>query len=333
MEDFDWEFYVNYYPDLKKSGIGSRSIAFKHYLNHGKAEGRICKKPIIPEYTILPTILIKNLTEQINLIVCGTKLEQTFYSSNITLVQKDNKIYSIIRYVNYIKDVYTPTICYSINKLIIFDNNFNELEHKFFDHTDVELSLKNYIGIEDIKLFNFNEQIYYTGNFVKDRSQISINPFDFSEIKLNLITSLKKETSEKNWCLFERNGELLVVYNWSPLTICKIENNKLVLLSEIQTNIENLRGSTNGCKIPQGALFITHTNIHGNYLHRFALLNETVSFSRYFKFENYRVEFCLGMLIIGEDIVISYSLNDKLTKIVKINLLDLFKKFPVTMID
>ena len=184
MEGFDWEFYVNYYPDLKASGICSKNSAFKHYLTYGKLEGRITSKPIIPEYKILPTVVVKNLSEKINLTIGK---EQTFYSSNITLVQKDNKIYSIIRYVNYIKDVYTPTVCCSVNKLIIFDNDFNELQSNFFEHTEIERSLKNYVGIEDIKLFNFNEQIYYTGNFVKDRSQISINKFDFSEIKLNLI--------------------------------------------------------------------------------------------------------------------------------------------------
>ena len=38
--DFDWEFYVREYPDLIKAGINTREKAWKHYLTHGKKEGR-----------------------------------------------------------------------------------------------------------------------------------------------------------------------------------------------------------------------------------------------------------------------------------------------------
>jgi len=39
---FDWEAYINKYPDLKKAGIDTESKAIKHWKKYGKKENRIC---------------------------------------------------------------------------------------------------------------------------------------------------------------------------------------------------------------------------------------------------------------------------------------------------
>ena len=41
MESFDYEFYLDLYPDLRKAGIKTKR-AYNHYLKSGKKEGRIC---------------------------------------------------------------------------------------------------------------------------------------------------------------------------------------------------------------------------------------------------------------------------------------------------
>ena len=43
-EDFDWQAYLAYYPDLLGSGISSELEAQQHYLKHGRREGRIHKR-------------------------------------------------------------------------------------------------------------------------------------------------------------------------------------------------------------------------------------------------------------------------------------------------
>lgn len=43
MQDFDWQLYLDLYPHLRSSGILSETEAKKHYLAHGKREGRIFK--------------------------------------------------------------------------------------------------------------------------------------------------------------------------------------------------------------------------------------------------------------------------------------------------
>mgnify|MGYP001237086674 CR=1 FL=1 len=43
-QNFDWEFYLVYYPDLKKNGLATQKQALWHYNRYGKKEGRIGNK-------------------------------------------------------------------------------------------------------------------------------------------------------------------------------------------------------------------------------------------------------------------------------------------------
>ena len=44
LEDFDWQTYLLYYPDLKQAGIDTEEKARKHYKTFGRGEGRLCKR-------------------------------------------------------------------------------------------------------------------------------------------------------------------------------------------------------------------------------------------------------------------------------------------------
>ncbi len=44
LEDFDWQTYLLYYPDLKQAGIDTEEKARKHYKAFGHGEGRLCKR-------------------------------------------------------------------------------------------------------------------------------------------------------------------------------------------------------------------------------------------------------------------------------------------------
>ncbi|CAL5219417.1 g1245 [Coccomyxa viridis] len=51
-EDFDWQAYLAYYPDLVSSGISSESGAQQHYLAHGRQEGRVHRRlKVLMHYT------------------------------------------------------------------------------------------------------------------------------------------------------------------------------------------------------------------------------------------------------------------------------------------
>ena len=55
--NFDWEFYLDYYQDIKSGIEINEKEAFNHYLNYGKEEGRICSK------NELKNNLVINLTD------------------------------------------------------------------------------------------------------------------------------------------------------------------------------------------------------------------------------------------------------------------------------
>ena len=37
---FDWKFYLDTYPDLRKNGLKDKKGAYLHYMKYGKKEGR-----------------------------------------------------------------------------------------------------------------------------------------------------------------------------------------------------------------------------------------------------------------------------------------------------
>ena len=57
MNIFDWEFYLNQYPDLRKNGINTKQKAYAHWLHYGKKEGRICNSPVINSQKIISEII------------------------------------------------------------------------------------------------------------------------------------------------------------------------------------------------------------------------------------------------------------------------------------
>ena len=40
LKDFNWQQYLQNYPDLQAAGINTRENAWRHYIRYGKHEGR-----------------------------------------------------------------------------------------------------------------------------------------------------------------------------------------------------------------------------------------------------------------------------------------------------
>ena len=330
MESFDWKSYIANYPDLKH--LTNLKSAWQHYTIHGKSEGRTPTliKPTLIQPTLIQPINLQplitlnskiiNLSETINFPNVSNNL---FYSSNISIIKVNDTFIINSRFVNYRKGEFTPVKCISLNKCIILDTSFKIISEKIFDHNLLELSSTNNIGVEDIKLFYFENKIYYIGNYViNNKSHITTGIYDPGQNNINIkvIQSIYPQKTEKNWCYFENNNKLNLVYSWCPLLICEIVNFKLILIKQINNScLKNVRGSTNGYKYNKETWFITHTNNNGIYNHQFVVFNENkIKYSNCFKFENYNIEFCLGLIISETHFIISYSLNDLQSKIMMI---------------
>ena len=257
----------------------------------------------------------------------------------------NDKYILIVRNINYILDVngnpkqlenssnkYDETI--SFNKIIILDKFFNS-ENEYF----LETIYKNvpYIGIEDVRFFNFNNTIYYIGSYydkLSSKIKIVSGIYNLNDHKLdtNIISpSFNTDNNwEKNWVFFNNNEELNVIYKWKPIYICKInyDNKKLDLIREndnVPMFFKLFRGSTNGIEYDNKIWFIVHylkkiNNQKNSYMHVFIVFDKYMNllgYSNPFKFNNCIVEYCIGMVLNKNttNFIITYSLLDKTTNL------------------
>ena len=263
-----------------------------------------------------------------------------FNSSSSSIINHpflNDKFILNIRLVNYYLksdgtsvNNYSKTI--SHNYILFLDKFFNIEKYQFLNtFNDVSLP---YIGIEDIRLFNFNNDVYFIGSsYNKNTDKIGIvsNKCDLNGnkyIPVFITPSFKTLNNwEKNWVFFNNNNELNVIYKWKPIYICKI-NYKTQNLDLIKENnnvpeiFNKFRGSTNGVEYNNNIWFIVHiqNKLYENkkyYTHIFVCFNknmELIGYSNEFNFENNIVEFCIGLIINNDNFVITYSTLDKTTK-------------------
>lgn len=311
----------NYYKDnQEKEKIILNSI--KDYFN------------IINKNVIDNCLFYKNLSFQFNFS------KQKFNSSSTSIIRYPsstiNRYIINTRIVNYrLNNIGKSNFsekCITINKISVLDKFFNCIYFKYLFPYNYS---SKYVGIEDIKLFNYKNEIYFIGSYFNGKNnkvQIVSNKFKLGNNYKPLIINPTFYTDfnwEKNWVFFENDGELYIIYKWSPIYICKIDYiNKNLNLISIIDNIPNIftnfRGSTNGIHYNDKIWFLVHEqkNIINDikcYTHNFVLFDKNMNllgYSNSLNFENKIVEFCVGMeLTYNNNFVITYSTLDCSSKL------------------
>jgi len=273
-----------------------------------------------------------------------------FYSGSFSITQINNNINECeyllnFRMINYeiINNCYkanvminTNKIFISVNQMIKFDKNFKIIdENKIIIppllkniSKGINVYNKNIIGIEDMRIFNFNNEIKIIGTAedTNNKSNIVSGNYDYITNTLSNINFIENtfnnQEVEKNWVYFLNDiDQLNIIYKWYPLQICSMDNNKLILLKNIDMPIyfKNIRGSTCGLKYNNQNWFIVHLNEEGYYYHLFVVFDmkmKLIKYSNKFKFEGYRIEFCIGFTIFdSNNLIICYSLDDTISKL------------------
>jgi hypothetical protein len=264
-----------------------------------------------------------------------------FNSSSASIINDPNNAGGYIlfvRAVNYRMDESGNSTNFnkqtvSKNRIIFLDSFFNV---KNVINLKTVFTKGPYIGLEDVRLFNFNNRVFYIGSYFnkeKNAIQVASNYMDINSNELRPIGITPSfQTNyhwEKNWVFFKYKNDINIVYKWKPIYICKInfQTQKLDLL-ETKDNVpeffNKLKGSTNGVEYDDKILFITH--IHRNrdskrqYVHNFVLFDKNMNLLGYsdpFNFEMRLIEFCTGMTYNERkgNFVITYSTLDKTTKL------------------
>lgn len=279
----------------------------------------------------------QNMTKIVN------DIEYNLSSSSSCIINHPSchdKYITITRYINYYLDKRGNPIflknsidnnIISFNKIVILDYYFN-IEQEYFLDTPYERN-KPYIGIEDVRFFIFNKEIYYIGSYYhNDKVNIVSGIYNLGDIALSnsIITPSfvnEPNKNEKNWCFFNNNGDINVIYKWYPLYICKInydtKNLDLIKTKPMPKYFNSIRGSTSGLEYNNNIWFILHYVEDfidkKNYVHMFVVFNkemDLIGHSMPFKFRNCIIEYCIGMILNKKNnFVITFSLLDKTTEL------------------
>ena len=194
---------------------------------------------------------------------------------------------------------------------------------------DFEYSDTVYNGIEDIKLSTYNGSIYYTGTLPGSKGNSWLqnswdvvygiyNPQDGS-IQNNVLEKIERERVEKNWVLLPEFKK--IIYKWYPLEVYDIIDNKIVNCKSYQMpHIFRLaRGTSNGFGFNNEIWFVVHFVHQYNdekryYYHMIVVFDNDLNLLNFtcpFKLSNKPIEFCCGIVVEEDRILLSHSVLDK----------------------
>lgn len=264
-------------------------------------------------------------------------ISSDFVKSSPTFQRNPNnneQIISIVRYVNYyineeggyVQRNNIETI--NVMALLILDKDTQEWtieKEKIIGYNTSNDNL--YVGLEDMRIFFFNDELYYNANRGLDYSNVKIEHGKLDMIGFQtendvLLESPNKSKVEKNWVMFNHADSIHMVYNWYPLTIGTTYNNKFLTKKVVDTPpiFRYFRGSTNGVLVDDEIWFLVHAVSYEDrrfYYHAMVALDKNTLEIKYctklFSFNKNVVEYCLGMNYFPEfeSFMFTFSILDK----------------------
>lgn len=277
-----------------------------------------------------------NVGGGVNVVVGGR--EDTFTSSSPSLIPYESQgapVYLLnVRYVNYnLHDNGGYSFRHddgkitTINRRDLLSKDLKVLSSTWIDKVHDE-SLR-YQGVEDVKLFNHKGQVHFFGtvqNSVDDRLTIGHGIYEGNCLQPTPIPSPYQKSCEKNWAMCHNAaGDMRVIYEWSPLTIGKLQDDQLIVLeknTEVPPFFHDVRGSSNGCTVGDEIWFLCHVVHYAtprHYYHIIVVLDRnTLTVRRHsilFKFHGDPIEYSLGLIVEDERVLIPYSRMDRTSAI------------------
>lgn len=348
---FDYEYTIFAYY-LKKFDINNHVVNILNNSYKNNIRSKLLENLFFYNIKLSPKNTI-SFTDETNIYNTSENKHIKYYSSSSCLIKNpsDNGYIMNVRYVNYYvnkngsytcyKDIYNNDCVCTKNKFVKLDHNLNIINSSFLSKNDIFNSKEKstYYGIEDIKIYNYKNDIFYIGTKISSSTQtpskkVGITTglyFPFSEIPYykdnKIITQdFKKSSCEKNWVFTIYQNQLCIVYQFYPLTICKQHNSPdHVLIPIIQKDMpkiyDNVRGSTCGFVYNEEIWFVNHLvsfTTPRSYYHMISVFDKDMNLLRYsapFSFEKMKIEFCLSIVVEDDRVLINYSTFDRTTKI------------------
>ena len=264
------------------------------------------------------------LNDSFQRIIAG--LPHNFVASSPSIIPFNDGYALNQRYVSY---KIRPDGSYDYNKYIITINRFIELSKSFEKIASTEIQVNEtprsqYIGIEDVKIIQFNDGLWYTGTCysLKDKIGISGGKYNNGDLVYNEFTTANEAGCEKNWVYIPSIlDSKRMVYNWHPLTIGELRGNNLEIREKRNTPpfFSLARGSSNGFAYNDEIWFVIHfvhnfNNEVRQYYHSIVVFDKDMvlkRFTRPFKFTGDPIEYCLGIIVENSRVIMSHSVWDR----------------------
>lgn len=260
-------------------------------------------------------------------------------SLNPSIVKFKNDFLINIRSSNYIIQgtTYIPSDekghIKTRNKLLFFDSNLNGMR-------SIELKSRiNYFrndwgikGFEDNRLFVHHNQLYVL-SVTYDTHRLSVPRVVHGRIDPNsgiiddvvelIIKGLPRDIPEKNWLPFSFNDRVYAVYSYHPFSVLNITdpNNISFISSKCngKYNFKSFRGTASPIKYKDNHFLCVIHQVYSKqdnsrvYIHRFLEFNSNFEITRIsfqFHFIDLQIEFCSGMTDNGNEILLTFGIND-----------------------
>lgn len=236
-----------------------------------------------------------------------------------------------IRFVNYRLDLKTRNTYEMCENGVYSTNHTVRTKNAFFQHgrlvemKDDTVGLpkqeKHIRGLEDIRVFEKNSELFFTATTLEYSKNIQIlygryNPKgEFGDCCV--LESPRNQPCEKNWLGIPNTNDM--IYNWFPLQIGSVEGSTLAIHTTHPTPIffERMRGSASPIRFGDELWVMTHVVEYSaprKYYHLFVSLHPTtyqpLRMTPPFVFEEASVEYCLGMVVLDTGIQCVYSSMD-----------------------
>ena len=298
---------------------------------------------------------IQKLSNDDKVINFGFPVVDNYCSSSSAIIQVGNKTLMNVRYVNYRIQQNGSYMMYdgdsfnnannvrTKNSIVYLDKEMNPVCNPIFFDNEVAGVIKQQHsgikGLEDIRLFNFKDKVYYIATSrefsYNETNRMVMGEYDINNLKYsgNKILLPPTETNcEKNWIPINHNNEkILFIYDWHPLQIGEVDSfiNKLNITVKYDTPkfFRHYRGSSTFAEYDNKLWCITHGVKYytpRKYYHQFVVLEKNtykpIKYSVPFYFNQYAIEYCVGLMIKDGVANIVFSQNDKDTSLLRIEM-------------
>jgi len=330
--DYEYTIISSY---LNVKNIGDEFVHIFNISNEGYMLDNILSNLKFYKDILKPTHNLK-FDDKITDIINGENVE--LRSTSSCIIQTDssqvNKYCLNIRYVNYyINDKGLYLNCgdhiISKNRYVELSTDLTITNSKWFDHNGD--TNRKYVGIEDVRIYkdkHTDKMLFIGTGFLKDERIGIVNGlYDLTKNTLDtteILSSFNNNSCEKNWVYTDYKDKTHIVYNWFPVQLCEIrDDDHIYIVAEkpMPSMFKRVRGSSCGFNYKNETWFVTHIVSYEeprHYYHVIVVFDNDMNLLRYsapFKFDSDPIEYCLGLVVNDNNVLMSYSTWDRTTRL------------------